>query len=128
MPTYFILTRILSHSTSQKSTRFSFSKREFGGKKKIRLAQCNSLVLLIIALFQRRQLYRLSHQWVYRFAFSLFPHLSTMYMTSFLLIPWFICVSDKGLCSLLNALPSWLVMQWRGAGETKTPNQADLVL
>lgn len=66
------------------------------GKKKITLAQCNSLVLLIIALFQRRQLYRLSHQRVYRFAFSLFPHLSTMYTTSFLLIPLvYLCIWQR---------------------------------
>lgn len=65
-------------------------------KKKIGLAQCTSLVLLTIALFLIRRLYRLSHQWVYRFAFSLFPHLFTMYVTSFLLILLvYLCIWQK---------------------------------
>lgn len=54
--------------------------------KKIRLAQCTSLRQLAIVLFQRRWLYRLLYQSVYKFAFFLFLCLFSTYMTRFLLI------------------------------------------
>lgn len=59
--------------------------------------------------------------------FSSFPSPSLSTWGAFCWFSWFMCMSDRELCSLFNTMPGCLVMHWGRGGEegvgSKTPNQ-----